>query len=1105
MMRMRSRDELLNRSPVELSPPTQADGAPSADKAQTLIAQVRVQGSLRFEWLHRRADGEVFPVEVLLTTIEQRGRQLIHTVWRDITERERSRQETERSRGFLQAVIDNSAALIYAKDLDGRYLLANRRWLDLLGFSGEQVIGRVDEDLFPAEQAGLFRANDLQALASGHARESQETAVVNGEQKTYISVKFPLFDGRGNAYATCGISTDITRLKQTEEELRKTNFLAETALDLTKSGYWHTALDAPQCYESSPRTVAILGNDARPPTYRYSFSEWATHVCEGDEASAPAAIEALSSAISGVRAVNNATYAYRRPVDGRVVWIHALALTVKDADGKPTDVYGVVQDITEFKQLEADLRQATRKAEEATVAKSAFLATMSHEIRTPMNAVINMTGLALETDLTPRQRQYLNVAHTSAQSLLGLINDILDFSKIEAEKVDIESTPFQLRGVLEEVTESFRARVAEKHVELVVHVLPDVPDGLVGDPLRIRQVLTNLIGNAFKFTERGEVSIRVSLANGQIGEPGKDAKLLFAVRDTGVGISKDQQDRLFQPFTQADSSTSRKYGGTGLGLAISRRLARLMGGDLAFESEPGRGTTFRFTASVNVQDQQTTPSTCVPEGICDRTALVVEDTVSSRELIENFFACLGIPCLSVDTAETALELLRARNASGGEDPFGLVLLDWHLPGMSGLDAAARIREREETRQLPIILMSAYAGKEEEARCAAIAVNVFLPKPITPSSLYNAILEAMGVRAASPVQVELPPEREFAGARVLLAEDNEANRFVAQELLTQLGIELETATNGREAVEKLRGRHYDAVLMDMQMPEVDGLEATRQIRTDQANAGLPVIAMTANAMRADVDACLGAGMNDFLSKPIDRLQLLRTLRRWLPRSAGGKLAAPEPPRPADGDGSLPQLQGIDVSGTVRRLGLPFDKLRPLILRFADSQRKTVDDLRAAVKRADADSAGRHSHALAGAAGNLGATRLHSAAKALEAAAHSGRADLADLFNAVEQAAATVFDAIETLRPSVHEVAETPAGGPVDPDRLRSALEKLRYALIDLDLNGSSAALEELTRLGLPVTVRSVLGELRRLVEEYEYDEAAAAVTRLLQEFAPGERQ
>jgi PAS domain S-box-containing protein len=1117
MMRVRSRDELLGRSPLDLSPPKQADGRPSAERAPELMAELLQKGSLRFEWLHQRADGEVFPVEVLLTTIEQRGRRLIHTVWRDITERERNRQETERSRRFLRAVIDNSANLIYAKDLEGRYLLVNRRWPALLGFTDDQVIGHTDADLFPPEQAAAFRENDLRVLAAGQPEESEESAVVDGQTRTYISVKFPLFDARGEAYATCGISTDITRIKETEAELRKTNFLAETALDLTKSGYWHTSLDDPEWFDSSSRTVAILGNVANPPDYRYRFDNWVAHVREGDASVADAAVAALSSCLTGAIPVNEATYAYKRPVDDRVVWIHAVALTVKDAGGKPTDVYGVVQDITDFKRLEADLRQAMHKAEEATVAKSAFLATMSHEIRTPMNAIINMTGLTLETELTPRQRQYLNVADTSARNLLGLINDILDFSKIEAEKVELESVPFRLRGVLEEVTETFRAKVAEKHVELIMHVLPDVPDRLVGDPLRIRQVLTNLIGNAFKFTEKGEVHVTVKREaqsaerkeanNSEADGAPRSAlcSLRFTVRDTGVGIPKDRQDRLFQPFTQADSSTSRKYGGTGLGLAISRRLVRLMDGDLTFESEPGRGTTFFFTVRMGVQEGQQAPVAAAPPGVRERATLVVEDTASSRELLEGFFERFGIPCVSVETAEEALELLDNRNKNGEEKPFGLVLLDWLLPGMNGLEAAARIRARAETRDLPIIVMSSYAGKEEEALCTETGVNVFLPKPITPSTLYNAVLEAEGVRSALPGPAEPAPEREFAGVRVLLAEDNEANRFVAQELLARLGIELETAVDGREAVEMVRRRPYAAVLMDMQMPEVDGLEATRLIRRDPAYAALPIIAMTANAMKSDVEACSAAGMNDFVSKPIDRVQLLRCLRRWLPRTA---VAGPAlPTEAAAGDGvaaKLPQIAGIDVADTVRRLGIPYERLLPMFLRFAEGQRRTLDDLRAAVAAADPNGSRRHAHALAGAAGNLGAARLHEAAKALEAAARDGRTDLADLFTPVDREATTVFDAIEAQRPPPPQtMAVAGTETMVDAAGLRMALEKLRDALGELDLNGSAAALDNLTAMGLPATARSATDRLRQLVDGYEYDEAAAAVARLLTDLAPGE--
>ena len=370
-----------------------------------------------------------------------------------------------------------------------------------------------------------------------------------------------------------------------------------------------------------------------------------------------------------------------------------------------------IRDVTERKEQEKALKLAKIKAEEATETKSMFLANMSHEIRTPMNAILNMTGLALEADLPAKPQQFISVAHSSARNLLGILNDILDFSKIEADKLELEDVPFSLREVLEEVTETFRSVVIQKHVELITHAVPTVPDRLRGDALRVRQVLTNLVSNAFKFTEKGEVLLKAEAVDrtGDASGPG-EVLLRISVRDTGIGISADQQARLFQSFTQADSSTTRKYGGTGLGLVISRRLARLMGGDLAVESTPGKGTTFLFTARLGVEVQSETPARGVPAGIAERPALIVEDTETSRELLETLLRGWSIPTTSVATAEEGLTLLERRNRQGGDDPFGLVVLDWMLPGMNGLDAAERIRARGETRRLPIVLDQRVCGQ-----------------------------------------------------------------------------------------------------------------------------------------------------------------------------------------------------------------------------------------------------------------------------------------------------------------------------------------------------------------------------------------------------------
>jgi len=747
----------------------------------------------------------------------------------------------------------------------------------------------------------------------------------------------------------------------------------------------------------------------------------------------------------------------------------------------------------------ADLVAAREQAIAANRAKSAFLAMMSHEIRTPMNAIINMNELALESGLPDRAHQFVSVAHASARSLLGILNDILDFSKIEADKLQLEEKAFSIRDVLEEVTETFRPTVIQKQVELVSHALASVPEVIVGDALRFRQVLTNLVSNAFKFTDHGEVVLKIERL--RAGDDEGRVRLLATVRDTGIGIPAEHQSKIFQAFTQADTATSRQYGGTGLGLAISRRLARLMGGDLTFESVPGAGTAFFFTASFTPASSLSdaaprSDASATPLPLTDRPVLVVEDSAPTRELLETLLRGWSLSFVAVANAEEGLALLEQRNRDGGADAFGLVLLDWKLPGMNGLDAAERVRAREQTRALPIVMMSAYAGKEEETRCEALGVNVLLRKPITAWSLLEAIVEAQG-GSAHPRRggLDAPLEREFDGVRALLAEDNEANQLVAAELLGRLGIVLDIAPNGRVAVSMAQAaaEPYAAILMDMQMPELDGVGATRVLRADPRFAAVPIIAFTANAMKAELDACLAAGMNDYVTKPIERGALVAALRRWLPaRSRPTRPPAPtDAPAPARCESSL---DGIDVADTLARLGLDRPDLERLLLRFADTQTQTLEALRAAVSSNDHGETARHAHALAGVAGNFGASALHTAARALERAVGERRTDLTPLFSEVEARAAVVFASLGALRP--RPPVESTGGATFNRGAAQTALERLDVALERFDLSAAATALADLGSAGLPPWAAADLERLRRSVADYDYDEARGLAARLL---------
>jgi two-component system sensor histidine kinase/response regulator len=886
-----------------------------------------------------------------------------------------------------------------------------------------------------------------------------------------------------------------SELRAGSEQLQRTNFLADTALELTKAGYWHVPLDGSGWYNSSERAARIFG-DIPNPDYRYLMSEWAEHVREGDEEAWKATMENFGAAVEGRIPAYNAIYAYKRPVDGAVVWIRALGNVVRDAEGRPTDMFGVTQDITDFKRLQSDLLDAKQKAEEATEMKSMFLANMSHEIRTPMNAIIGLSHLALKTTLSPKQRDYVAKIHTAGTSLLTVINDILDFSKIEAGRLDIEAVDFDLDDVIGSVTLLTAQKAHEKGLELLVQAAPELPPRLVGDPLRLGQILTNLVNNAVKFTERGEIRLTVE----PIERTETGLELQFSVRDTGIGMTGEQAEKLFRPFTQADMSTTRKHGGTGLGLTICRRLVELMGGRIWLESEPGVGTTFHFTVRVGIGSAVSRG--VIPARLDRLRALVVDDNSTAREILHE---ALGALARHVDTVATGKEAIAALRRTDASDPYDIVFMDWRMPGMDGLEASRHIKSDETlTHQPAIVLVTAFGREEVREEAEQLQLDGFLVKPVTKSMVLDTLVNVFaegGEHAGLPVQPD--HQDRLRGARVLLTEDNEINQQIAVELLEGAGAAVEVAANGREAVDRLvngpQPPPFDVVLMDLQMPEMDGFQATARIRADPRLATLPVVAMTAHATTEERDRCLAAGMNDHVPKPIDPDLLIATVARFCQPSRAQQPEAPAVSGAASAGTAqdLPVIDGLDTRDGLSRVGGNRRLYLDLLRRFVDEQQGSMTRAGEALAAGDPAAAERLAHSLKGVAGNLGARHVQDAASRLEKAIRERAAD-AEVHDARTAAAAALDSLVGQMRTALGPATE--AGhpdspeGPVDPEQTLSAVARLRTLLGDFD--PQAAGFLDANRPALrPLFDERGWQQFERMVQDYRFAEAEGELARV----------
>jgi len=991
------------------------------------------------QWRGRLPDGRAVALDVGEFIRGESGT----TAWRalhvrDITEQQRALATLIQERSLLEALMDNTPDHIYFKDAECRFIMISRAHAVSFGLTDPaDAIGKTDFDFFTEEHARPAFEDEQGIMRTGRpivGLEEKET-YLNGEEYWASTTKLPRTDASDRTIGTLGISRDITQRRRAEETLRESEEKYRTLVEKANEAIF-IAQDG--VFVFANRRLADLVDlpveDLKgKPVLAFIFPE------DRDLARAD-----YERRIAGEDVPD--AYDFRLVgAGGRTIWVLLSAATIP-WNGRPATL-NMLSDVTARKQAEADLEETNRALEEATsraeaanMAKSEFLANMSHEIRTPMNGVIGMTDLLLDTELDDDQRRYAETVHSSGESLLTILNDILDFSKIEAGRLELETLDFDLRVLLDDFASLLALRAQDKGLEFICAAAPDVPAHLSGDPGRLRQVLLNLAGNAVKFTHQGEIAVRASVES----ETDEGVVLRFSVKDTGIGIPADKQELMFQKFTQADASTTRQYGGTGLGLAISKQLAEIMGGKIGIISEEGHGSEFWFTAHFGKAEgieHKSKP----PGQIRGAHILVVDDSATNREILATQLTAWGArPEVSADGTQALLALAQARDAG---DPFAAAILDMQMPGMDGEDLARAIKADNTLAQMSLVLMTSMGQRGDARHMEEIGFAAYLVKPARQSDLFDCLAAVLvggagaGSAAAEKIAGQATAARSIVtrhavremrrGAlRILLAEDNITNQQVALGILGKLGLRADAVTNGAEAIGALESIAYDLVLMDVQMPKMDGLEATSRIR-DPLSAvrdhAIPIIAMTAHAMQGDRDRCLQAGMNDYVAKPISPQALAEALTRWLP---GEDAARPiqVPVRPIQAQAAPKAGAGAAVfnrAGLLARLMEDEDLARKVARGFLDDVPKQIEALRNYLDAGDVEGAVRQAHTIKGASANACGEALRAGALEIERAAQTS--DLKAAIARLPDLEARFERLKEAMQAFVDEAGEAAAGG------------------------------------------------------------------------------
>jgi two-component system, sensor histidine kinase and response regulator len=1067
-----SADEVINKTDLELFPKERAERNIAQNKK--VIETRRVS---TFENASQKKDGMHYFVDVLFPITDSDNNVYATSGWTiDITDRKKSEDALALALKSADTIIDSiPIPMSVTRISDGKSLRPNKAMAEFHGLTIDELKETKAKDWYANPDERLKLMNELVATGFVWNREVHFKRYKTGEVRDTIVSYVPIIYEGENCLV--GSFLDISDIKKVEAELAQAVKAAETIVEGNPLPTLVSRISDGKLLIAN-RALADFHGMSLEETMKCKTADWYVHSEERTKI-----MEELKA--HGGQSLNNQVQFYKwntKEIRDLVVSLNLIEYKGEDC------VIAAAQDVSELKRVQKELAEAKEIAEAATVAKSQFLATMSHEIRTPMNAIIGLSNLALKTALNPKQLDYLTKIDRSAHSLLGIINDILDFSKIEAGKLSIEQVDFEIEHVIDTVSNLISQKAQEKGLEFAIHIFPDVPLNLIGDPLRVGQVLTNFCSNAIKFTEMGEIVVSIDL----LEKTDEKTKLLFSVRDTGIGLTEEQRKTLFNAFQQADSSTTRKYGGTGLGLAITKRLAELMNGDTWVESEFGKGSTFYFTGIFGLQIQQKKKKYIPAIDLRGMRVLVVDDNETSRQILTEALESFSFKVTTVDSGIKAIEELK-RNISS---PFELVLMDWKMPDMDGLEASEIIKHNSEIKA-PVIIMVTAFGKEDVAyKAGEIGINGFLTKPISYSALFDSIMEVFGKegnKTHKKLEKEMKYDEEIKrihGAKILLTEDNEINQQVAKELLEGHGLVVEIANNGKEAIEKIKTSgipsKYDLVFMDLQMPVMDGYTSTIEIRklTDYKN--LPIVAMSADAMTGIKEKCLEIGMMDYISKPINPDEVFETLARWVKPHTGGSEKIKAVNNKAT-ELEIPQFENIDITDGLNRMSGNKKLYRCLLEKFYYSQLNIEEQIKEAVRNKDKELSVRLAHTTKGVAGNLGAKNLSaSSGKVENCLKNDDHENLDDVLLEFRNALTPVILEISNWLKSSKNCEINNEGGEIDIDKFKKLLNELNILLEQNDFE-SSNKIDEILNLPGVLKYKIELLDIQKEIKKYAFED------------------